>query len=325
MNSDSKTSDIVTCLHVSSGLHAGSTVVMGDKSAIVGGDTEADVVLLDEGIAAQHVRIEQKDSLLIVQALAPGVAVNGEALAVDTICDAYFPILLDIGPVSIRIVGPPPPPPAIIHKFNDVTPKALRRPMASHAVIFLMALTGAGLIGYPFSGWLGGSNLSRPDKPIQQASAMAGSKPNIAQPFEGVPLLTPVAPPALKPEVAADTMRKSIVTAGLQSLAVSVADGHIAVSGTLTPDEQTNWQKIQKNFDEQNTGQILLIDNVSVAAAPPAPRLGFEAVSLGKDPYVVVAGRRHKTGSVIDGWEIKAIERNRITIRRGTQTISLTY
>jgi type III secretion protein D len=321
MKHDSKTSDIVTCMHVSSGIHAGSSVVMSETSAVVGGDTEADVVLLDEGIAAQHVRLEQKNALLVIQALAPGVVVNGEALSVDTICDAYFPVLLDIGPVSIRIVGPPPPTPAVVHAFSIVAPKALRRPMASHAIILLMALTGAGLVGYPLSGWWVGSSPVQTASTPEPATKIVQSSLNIALPFQEVPLTSPT----MKPEMAADIIRKSIAAAVLPNLAVSVAEGHVEVSGVLTPEEQNKWQMIQKSFDEQYTGQVLLIDSVSIAAVPPAPRLGFEAVSLGKDPYVVVAGRRHKTGSVIDGWEITTIERNHITIRRGTQSVSLAY
>ncbi len=325
MNPDSKTSEIPTCLHVSSGIHAGTSVVLAEKTAIVGGDNEADIVLLDAGIAAQHVRIEQKEALLVIQALAAGVSVNGEALAVDTICDAYFPAMLDIGPVSIRIVGPPPPTPAVLHTFNTVAPKTFKRPLVSHAFVVLMALAGAALIGYPLGGWLLGYDQVQTATGPQFSFKAAESSLNDALPFSAAPPASPVSSPAIKPEKAAEIIRNSIAAASLATLVVTVVEGHIEVNGVLTPEEQKKWQIVQKGFDEKYTGQILLIDDVSIAAVPPAPRLGFEAVSLGKDPYVVVAGRRHKMGSVIDGWEITAIERNRITIRRGTQSVSLVF
>jgi type III secretion protein D len=313
-NPSEDATETATRLNVLSGLHAGSDVIFGETALVVGGDLNSDVVLLDQGIALQHVRLEPKSTSLMVQALAPDVTVNSEDLEVNGTTEVSFPVLIEIGPVALRIDGPAPPALAVIDAFNSAVASVPKRPsfrLPASVIVAIMALAGLVLVVYPFiqmTSDLGSAPTEQPELSMGGAAASMGLPAS-----------------SLDPEDGAAHLRRDILAAGLQSVTAAAVDGHVEATGTLTPDLQDSWQAIERGFDEKYAGRLLLIDKVAITSAPTAPKLGFEAVSLGEEPFVVIAGRRHKTGSVIDGWSIVAIERARIVIRRGDQSLSLTY
>jgi hypothetical protein len=92
------------CVSVEQGLHRGASLTSEPSTRIrLGSACQCDLVLLDEGVAAEALCFFEQDGLLCADVLAEGVFYNGEALAMGVkVFDAPLP-LLRAGDAELRV------------------------------------------------------------------------------------------------------------------------------------------------------------------------------------------------------------------------------
>jgi len=67
-------------LSVVTGLHAGTSIDIGDQPMTVGNSMAADIVLMDKGVNAHHLTLEPRFNGLMVRAQADNVLLNGQSM-----------------------------------------------------------------------------------------------------------------------------------------------------------------------------------------------------------------------------------------------------
>lgn len=289
---------------VMTGAHAGAVLELSAGEHVFGSDQAADIVLSDDGLAPQHFALLLQESGARIAALAENVQVGGTPVTPQAAAAAAFPIELGIGGVRLRVDGPaadPARPPV------TAPPEEAWRPLARPSVALLA--TGLFLLGFGMAIYaVGGLGYAR------EAAGLGPDRSRAAVP----------APDAAD---AARFVVEHVAAAGLQRmLNVQAEDGAVRVDGVLPPDKQAAWQQVQRQFDQTYGGRFVLHASLN-AQSTQRPGLQPAAVWTGPQPYVMTeAGERLPEGSVLeDGWTIDRIQADRIIMRRGTQSVALTF
>lgn len=274
-------------LEVLSGHNEGARIALPGPTCIIGSASECDVVLGDEAITARHVRISLAGWKAAVEALDGPVARDGESV-VDPGYGyrAELPLELTIGESRLRISRP----------------MATRRPLKP-----LLAGTAA------FAALtLGVMILAR---------AMAPT-PDAAPPFPA--RLSGAATPSGASR-AVEQLRARMDKAGLSTLSVGMKDGRVEVAGQVPSDEVRKWSAIETWFDGAYGGQFILVSRVEASGPGNAPQIRLQAVWLGADPYIVNGrGERRYPGDALEnGWTLRSIADDRVTVSRDGQDLAI--
>ncbi|MBV9564301.1 MAG: hypothetical protein JOY90_28250, partial [Bradyrhizobium sp.] len=122
-------------------------------------------------------------------------------------------------------------------------------------------------------------------------------------------------------------LTKKINAANIRTLRVNVADGRLAVDGSLSRRDNAAWSAIQHWFDQTYKGRLLLTTNFVANDGRATPLLQLQAVWFGDHPYVVTADGAHfYQGATLDnGWTIRGIDGERILLAKDGETVALTY
>lgn len=287
-----------------SGAHAGAVLVLAAGQHVFGSDQAADVVLADDVLAPRHFMLDLAIDEAILEALADEVSVGGTPVAPQEPAVIAFPVDIGIGDVRLRIDGPvsapAEPDPAIVGKPpRSVHPSMAVLAAGLFALGLFMAFYAAGGLGYARE--LGGLDLNR-----QAGTGQA-------------------APGATE---AARFLANRLIMAGLdKTLTVQAEDGAVRVEGMVPRDRQAAWQAAQRQFDEAYGGHFVLHAKLDPAPASVRPALAPAAIWAGPSPYVVTAAGDHvPEGAVLeDGWTVERILADRILLRRGAQTVALSF
>ena len=289
---------------VLTGAHAGAVLELSAGQHVFGSDQVADVVLSDDGLAPQHFALLLREGGARIEALAEDIEVDGTPVTPQVATAAAFPVELDIGGVRLRVDGPAADP-ALLTATTQ--PDESWQPLARPSVTLLAA--GLFVLGFGMAIYaLGGLGYAR---------EAAGLGPDRGQ--------GAVAKPG-----AADAARfvaEKLAAAGLQrALTVQAEDGAVRVDGILPADKQAAWQAVQRQFDQTYGGRFVLHADLN-AQSTQRPGLQPAAVWAGPQPYVMTeAGERLPEGSVLDdGWTVERILADRIILRRGAQSVALTF
>lgn len=124
----------------------------------------------------------------------------------------------------------------------------------------------------------------------------------------------------------AEALRAQLRQAGLEGLQVEDAGNHLVVSGSFGAQQHSDWQTVQRWFDQRYGSHQVLISNATPSVEPNRPAFRFQAVWLGDNPYVINAtGERLYPGAAIsEGWILAEIAADGLTLRRGADEMSLT-
>jgi hypothetical protein len=287
-------------LEVIAGLHAGVSVSLNEPSYCLGSSDEVDLILRDTGVAPRHIVLRLGKNAVAIEAIGGDVFANEKRIPLGKGLRLPLPIELSLGEARIRLSAPLSRPPArrMGLPFNRAGVMAL-----FGAVVLLGLYT---LIG----------TSEAEDRLLSLASA----------PVSSAPVSNAHHDDAIQDDQVSQQLLSRLESAGLSSIHVEPQGRHIMLSGEIDKAQQPAWVDIQKWFDGEYGSRHVLVNSVALRKVPASPRVKFQAVWLGQDPYVVSeSGTRLYPGAPLDdGWVLKQIEPQRIVLSRNGHEFSLT-
>lgn len=119
---------------------------------------------------------------------------------------------------------------------------------------------------------------------------------------------------------------QQLLVTRLNRVKVSEVDGQLSVAGTYDPARKSQWTALQQAFDGRFGRQVVLHSSVVAQAEVAKPRVRFQAVWFGADPYVINdSGKRLYPGAALaDDWTLERIENNQVILARGEERFTFT-
>ena len=320
-------------LVVRSGLHLGVRQSLAAGTYSIGRSMDADIVMMDPGLAPVHAHLALDNDGCEVESAAGNVVLNGVRIEAGEAWMVTYP--------------------ADIH-LNDVHLRCTRGRMSRRgrsAVIGLalgstVALLAAVLV---FPGLPAGVDQAAAGSDRMSTPTLAGCEPGCLikrpdhrtaasprAPLLKVGLSTPEATPAgptssrlVLPTVAvpaaADALRQQLLTAGLMAIEITTDATSITAKGTIDPAALAAWRDIEQWFDRTFGISVVLTSQVEVKSVRPSAPLTVQAIWAGAGSYVIDGhGQKLFEGALAsDGWVIERIERSRVVLRRGADTLAV--
>jgi hypothetical protein len=296
---------------VVAGTHEGAVLLLDRADYRIGSSPDADIVLSDEGVAADHAVLHVGAGGVRIDATGGSVTIEHEPLALWRGRHVRLPANVTLGAARIHLSGDGGDDlgPRLDQLGRELGRRALHNPLTSAAVLacLVIALTVA--------------------RELPQ-SARAGGEHNGGAEVGASERLTSGAANSQSAEAAARELSSRLDAANIRTLRVSTADGRVAVAGKVTKEEAVSWAAIQQWFDQAYSGGIVLTTDISPAGEGRAmPALQLQAIWYGENPYIVTAGgERYFEGAVLDnGWIIREIGEDRVLLGKGGETVALRY
>jgi hypothetical protein len=292
-------------LQVIGGLHDGVGLKLEIRDYHIGSSTKADIVLRDDNIAEEHavLRVERKGAR--IEATGGDVGLNGGTLTKGHGCRLGFPAELTFGSTRIRLTGPHDRATAE-HYWQAFNSFIVSRPIFSSAG-FVIAVA------------------------IISVAAMSLPRGNVGQKPHGAPVPSSINSSAATVEKAVNQLKRRLADYNIDGIRVSAAGDQLTVSGRVGKSSTSDWNSVLKWFDETYANQIALASSVEIVndneTTKGAIQLRLQAVRFGDKPYIIFDdGLRYFEGALLDnGWTIKEIGAQKITLNKGDQTIVIKY
>jgi hypothetical protein len=277
-------------LTVTGGLHQGSSLVLDQPVYTLGADLAADLVLSDPGIAGLHLRLRFEGDQVAVEALGGDVLLSGNVrIPHGSGHRARLPVQLRLGAAGVSLALP-----EGVQKPSDA-----RRPFTPWIVAIVLLFLGAGVLAV------------RNDAPMAQTAVTAADVPALKKPSR---------------ELAKAWLEQQLQAAHLEAIKVTDADGQLSAVGSFEHSQKPQWLALQQAFDQRYGQQIVLNPRVAVRADAARPRVRFQAVWFGTNPYVINdSGKRLYPGAALaDNWVLERIENNQVILARGEERFTFT-
>lgn len=286
-------------LDITRGLHQGVHLTLDGAVYTIGSAASADLILSDAGIAGRHMVLRFVEGRVAVEALEGDVVVVGPhgqetRIPMGNGHRARLPLEIAVGDARLRLGSGAPiqAPPASSSIWQSKIHWIL-------ALILMCLCVGA----FAFRG-----------DPVAPA-ALATNAPARA--------------PQLLPATAAQArlwFEQQLLAADLKSIKVSEAGAQLLAEGAYDPSQKPRWIALQQAYDRQFGQQVMLQANVSAHSEIARPRVRFQAVWFGANPYVINdSGKRLYPGAALaDGWTLERIESNQVILARGEERFTLT-
>ncbi len=277
-------------LTIVNGPQAGACLSLRAGVHRVGASLDSDVVVSEPALVADHFEIEHGAGVVLRVGSAVLRLADGTCLPVG----GSMPV---VGVSHFRVGGTE-------FRLAAAAPARSRSSRRLAAPVAALAACVAAVLVVSAPGAESNAALGRPAREAARGVAPAPAATDVAA--------------ALADRLAGADL------SGLQ--AVAGADGTVAVSGSVSPDQKAGWAEARRWFDSRYGGRMMLVDRVgtTVAVAP----LSIAAVRPGGDaPFVIdQAGRRLFIGSAVaDGWVVAAIDPTHVTVRRNAETLAVRF
>ncbi|WP_415756012.1 SctD/MshK family protein [Pseudomonas sp. LT1P18] len=289
-------------LRIVDGLHQGVSLSLDRLVYTVGTSIGCDLVLGDPGIADEHLCLRISDQSIAIE------AVGGE---VWVLCNGSRPIKIPLGsghcarmPMEVRIGSA-----RLMLTLADVPGHS--RTTASfpaHRKPLWFVATLVTLLGI----WA----LTLREEPAP-VLAPTGFAPQIDS------LIEPTLPTLTEARL---WLEQQLKVGKFRSVEVTEIDAQLVATGSFELTMKPQWAALQKAYDQRYGHHVVLRSSVSARAAIAQPRVRFQAVWFGTDPYVISdSGKRLYPGALLpDNWVLKHIENNEIILARGDELFRLT-
>ncbi|RML36091.1 hypothetical protein ALQ97_03487 [Pseudomonas savastanoi pv. glycinea] len=282
----------VARLEILHGLHQGVSLLLDNPVYVIGSAAPADLVLGDADVAEQHVRLRFSVEHVAIEALGDDVTVFdslGQRIS--------LPVELLVGQsrLCLRSTQSARPIPAVSRRL------VLLKWPALAALLLLVTCATA----FAFRA------------PAESARhSIADSVPGSSTPVKSAPTLTQ----------ARSWLEGALQDARLTQLRVEEQGGQLSVEGAFPAAQKSSWLQIQQAFDTRFGQHIVLTPNVQASTALAAPRVRFQAVWFGRNPYVIDEhGKRVYPGALLpDNWRLESIEGNQVRLVRGDERFAFT-
>ena len=290
-------------LDVTGGVHRGVSLSLDEPEYTVGSGASASLTLSDTGVAEQHLRLRFKGRQVDVEAAGGDVRVlrggRETLLARGHGLRARLPLELRVGGASLKLDEPP-------RGVPVSNPVWYGKVQWSIAALFMFICAGAWAV--------------LRDAPLYDGAPESLKRLSVVEEQPA-----PVARAASLQQVQAD-MAGQAKSAGLKGLQVEGKAGQVHVTGTLQPGQEPQWLALQQYFDGRYGRQFVLRGDVAVHKAAERPRVNFQAVWFGENPYVINAsGSRLYPGAPLEGgWTLERIEEGQVVLALGDERFALT-
>jgi hypothetical protein len=305
-------------LEVLAGVHRGVTLLLDSPEYRIGSSPQADIVLSDPGVAAEHAILRVDRAGVRIDAIGAEIGVAQDRIPVAHGCRTRLPVDIALGEAELSLSRP------------DLDAADLQRRShlgAAAAWLARKPVTAAGaLLGFVLAVTFvaqDGAQTIRAERLFPKASADASdARADFA--YVAGPRMADAKATA---EQAARELGARLDAAKIQGLRVSAPDGRLTVSGKLGKQEAADWAAIQRWFDQTYGSRIVLTANISAAERQAMPSLPLQAIWYGEHPYIITTeGARFYQGAVLDnGWVVREIGEDRLLLAREGETVALTY
>ncbi|MDQ7729742.1 FHA domain-containing protein [Halomonas sp. SpR8] len=323
---------VYSTLQVTEGVHQGVAVSLEQAVCRIGAEEPADVMLCDEGVAAEHVILRFHARMVAVEAVGGEVVIGGETLTQGTGRRIDLPTTLDIGGAQLRLSRPETSLAPVMRLAYEAVEPALRaaRNSLPHKLLSRRRYSSGGervgrgavltalctVLGIAGAYQLVGVDEAGANISAEALNSTATLYPQVVE----TALITE------QHETPAEALENQLQQADLGGLQVRDAGNHLVVSGEFAPERHEDWQGVQRWFDQRYGSSQVLVSNAKLSLASDQPAFRFQAVWLGDNPYVIGAkGERLYPGaSLPEGWVLAAIGDEQVTLRRGDEQFFLT-
>lgn len=302
-------------LRILSGLHRGATLPLGGERYVIGASDDADVVLLDPGVAERHATLRHdgehwllaalegsvhspaSDAVLEEHALVPGGSLRIGAVWVGV--SAAGTPWIDAPPLSAAAAASPGPAapqtgPDAIEAPPAVQPRQRRR-----RAFFLPALAGTVLAGVASL-----ALSARPDPAA--APAVAAAAPE-------APVAPEAAPEPPNPAALGQAFRKRLADVDmLRRFDLQLEERSWRMKGALDEEETLRFRRILAEFVKTN--HIDFPIDVQLGGADSLLPFQIQQLVTGNQASIVTSdGQRLYPGDEYKGVRLTAIDGNRIS------------
>jgi hypothetical protein len=290
-----KTAPLLSITH---GLHQGVCLALDKTAYIIGSGATADLLLSDNGIAERHMALRFADGQVAVEALGGEVTVIARhareiRIPVGSGYRSRLPLDIRLGAASLTL--------------SDAAGQPMAQPGATRGVNPRWLIAGVLMF------------------------LCLGAFAFRAQPVTPLPLADSQ-PPAVAAMHAPSTaearawLEAQLAAAGLSQIKVSDRDGQLYLKGSYDPANKRQWMNVQQAFDGHFGQQRILHTDVVARAEVARPRVRFQAVWFGPNPYVVNEnGKRLYPGAALaDDWTLERIENDEVILARGEERFTFT-
>ncbi len=296
-------------LEVVGGVHSGVRLSLEDGDYSIGSKSEADIVLRDEGVAAQHVIICVDGREVRAEAVGGDLRIGDQDIEAGHGYRLRLPAELIIGNASIKLSrdgdkG------GLFDRF-PIAEKIAARPVAAalSAVGCVLAVIAA---SYALQG--PGNDETRSEFAMTNDSgAVPTSVREAAAPADA--------------GTATHELESKLETAGLSNIIVAADGTRITASGSVAQSQASAWTTIQRWFDRTYAPALMLSANVHVSSASAQPAIHLQAIWYGDHPYIIADnGTRYYEGAVLEGgWILQSIDNERVLLKKDEETLTLSY
>jgi hypothetical protein len=307
-------------LEVLAGVHRGVTLLLDSAEYRIGSSPQADIVLSDPGVAAEHAILRVDRAGVRIDAIGAEIGVAQGRIPVAHGCRTRLPVDIALGQAELSLSRP---------DLDAADLQSRSHLGAAAGWLARKPATAAGaLLGFVLAVTFvaqDGAQTIRAERLFPKASRADASDVRADFAYVAGPRMTDGKATA---EQAARELGARLDAAQIQGLRVSALDGRLTVSGKLGKQEAADWAAIQRWFDQTYGSRIVLTANISAGAERPAmPSLQLQAIWYGEHPYIITTeGARFYQGAVLDnGWVVREIGEDRLLLAREGETVALTY
>ncbi|NWB26649.1 SctD/MshK family protein [Pseudomonas gingeri] len=296
-------------LSITQGVHQGVSLALDAPTYLIGCATTADLILRDPGIAAEHLRLRFDGARVAIEALGGDIKVIGDSPHSVTVPQGHghrarmpLRILLETVELQLALDREPLPAPSA-RAPSTGAPAGAKGSGWRWAALGLLAACAT-------------TAFALRNEPQPVADSLGVVSP--AEPATGQPATTLAE--------AKDYLDNGLRAARLNGITVQLKEGQLQAQGSFDATLKPQWIALQKGFDSRYGRTFVLHQNVSAHEGVATPRVRFQAVWFGANPYVVNdSGKRLYPGAALpDNWVIERIENNEVVLARGEERFTFT-
>lgn len=294
----------IPLLSITQGLHQGVSLSLDKTTYIIGSAEHADLLLSDPGIAERHLALRFSGGQVAVEAIGGDVIVVGRhareiKIPMGSGHRAGFPLEIRLGHARLTLSDPA----EAQAPAGRAVPLWQKKPQWIIALLLMFLCVGA----FAFRG--------QPASPAGIVNHDDMNTSDVAKTSEGATA-----------EQARHWLEQQLAAANLHQIKVSEIDGQLGVQGSYDPTNKSQWMSVQQAYDGRFGQQVVMHPNVVPRAEIAKPRVRFQAVWFGANPYVVnESGKRLYPGAALaDDWMLQSIENNQVILARGEERFTFT-
>lgn len=347
---DRRAPDIIA---IERGSQAGVEMAFGTPLCAVGSGLDADLVLMRDDLAAEHVILERNGRSGTVHALAEGVSVDGRPVPPNGCRRARLPARIEIADTALLWSRAPRPPrvpyralaltgAASVALFAGLAASPVISGQLADAIAPMRETTrNVEILMFHSDDRLPSAGPATPDPmpPDLITTASIPSPAGSASNERAAPATSVLRDPAerrpaspLPDALSVDALSlferhlRSLGAPALAGIALRDEAGTVVADGVIPPSSLAEWIDAQAWFDGRFAGAATLRNLVRAEEPKAASAPAIDAVWAGDTPYVVVDRERLAVGSVTrDGWKIVAIATGEVTLARDGRAVTMTF